>query len=175
MEHDVFAVYKLVVEDTNQLSSRRQLLDNLYVTIVTLVLGADAYVAANSHLLDWFPVFVTIGISLVGVVFTNHWRRVLQDLKEVLNFRYAWLKELEAKPELIQIGAGLYTSEDSNIYKPRESANSAKTFGFAARAAHLQTIFVVTFIMIPFVLAGATLLASLPQVHQFIHPLIGLR
>jgi hypothetical protein len=49
----MFAVYKLVVEDTNQLSSRRQMLDNLCVTIIALVLGADAYIAANSRLLDW--------------------------------------------------------------------------------------------------------------------------
>lgn len=175
MEHEVFAVYKLVIEDTNQLSNRRQMLDNLYVTIVTLVLGADAYIAANSRLADWFPVLVTIGISLVGVIFTNHWRRVLQDLKEVLKFRYEWLKEMEAQPDLVQIGACVYTSEDIRIYKPRESAKSANTFGFAARATHLQMIFVVIFISIPFILAGATLLASLPQLHQFIRPLIGLQ
>src|SRR5438270_13370908 len=67
-----FEVYKVTIENTNKLRDQKQALDTLYTTITTFVLGAAAYTASHSKFNSWFPVIVTIIISLVVLAFTLH-------------------------------------------------------------------------------------------------------
>ena len=146
MSRDIFDVYQSIMVDTSQISSKRQSLDTVYTTIVTLILGADAYVAGNSKFDNWFAVLVTVALGLVGWAFTWHWRRVLNDLKKILDLRYTYLREMEDNPKMHAIHAQIYTKEYNAIYAhPNKSR-----FGIGARIKHLQTIFLIIFTLIPF-------------------------
>ena len=168
MSRDVFDVYQSVMVDTSQISSKRQSLDNVYTTIVTLILGADASVAGNSKFDKWFAVLVTLALCLVGCAFTLHWRRVLNDLKKILDLRYTYLREMEKSPKMHDIHAQIYTKEYNAIYAhPNKSR-----FGIGARIQHLQSIFIIIFILIPIFLSLLILIHSFSWFHLLFHPLV---
>lgn len=172
MEPGPLEVYRIVVEDTNQMLARRQGLDSIYVTIVTLVLAGDGYVAAGSQFDNWLPVVATLGIGIVGYVVTGRWRQGVADLNENLQFRFQWLRDLEAKPPLAGIGASLFTQEYQHVIAPREKSGKFRRRGFLARSHRLQALFRTVFVLVPLLLAGLTLASSDPTLHPLIHPLI---
>jgi hypothetical protein len=109
LSHDLFDVYAVAIEDTNQLKSYGQRIDSVYVTIVTLILAGDAYVAANSKFDNWLSVVVTGGIGIVGVAFCLRWLRGLSSVNDILVHRYEWLRNLESTAELEHLRANLFT------------------------------------------------------------------
>lgn len=172
MEPGPLDVYKIVVDDTNQLLARRQGLDNIYVTIVTLVLAGDAYVAALSQFNNWLPVVETLGIGIVGVMVIGRWRQGVADLNENLQFRFKWLRDLEATPPLAQLGATLFTLEFQNVIAPREKSQKYRRRGFGARSHRLQALFRTVFLLIPLLLAALTAVATDPDLSWLAHPLL---
>jgi hypothetical protein len=172
MSNDAFEIYRAVIEDTNQINSRRQGLDNLYVSIVTLVLAGDATVVATAQFDNWLPVVATVGIGLVGIAITGRWRQGIADLDEVLGYRYAWLRELEQNPVLAAAGASIFSQEYEHIFKKRESSKEQRSILFARRTRRLQAIFLTVFVIIPMLLAALTYGAGIPEIHQYIRPLL---
>ena len=164
MARDIFDTYQVIIEDTNALSNRRQTIDTVYESIVTLILAADGYVAAQAPYTSWFPVVAAIGASIVGIAFTRHWRSVVDRLKAVLRVRYDYLKQLENDDALKHIGAQIYQVEDTEIYKKRD-ATSKKA------PRNLQSIFAVVFYLIPLVRALLTAVA-VSGLHLSITPLL---
>lgn len=149
MARDIFDTYQVIIEDTNVLSNRRQTIDTVYESIVTLILAADGYVAAQAPYVSWFPVAAAISTSIVGIVFTRHWRSVVDRLKAVLRVRYDYLKQLEDDEALKHIGAQIYQLEDAKIYKKREAEGKKSP-------RNLQSIFTIVFYIIPLVRALLT-------------------
>lgn len=167
MARDVFDAYKLIVDDTNQLGNRRQTVDTVYESIVTLVLGADGYVAATGQFRGWLPIVATTAIGLVGIIFTAHWRGTVDKLKQVLNLRYQYLRDMESDSNLTTIRAQVYTEEWQAIYAKRHSTRRKR-----GSSRTLQSIFRGIFIAIPVVQIVLTVLAALPATHAYIVPLI---
>ncbi len=168
--HDPFDVYTVAIEDTNQLKSYGQRIDGVYVTILTLILAGDGYVAAASRFDSWIPVAVTAGIGLVGLVFCQRWLHGLTNLNEILSHRYQWLRDLESTAELKRIGANLFTSEYNNVYQPSEFDRVARR-----RNRQIQHVFRIIFVAIPLLLGLITLAATnpwLPWLHPYIVPLL---
>jgi hypothetical protein len=163
MALNIFETYKLIVEDTNQLGSRRQTIDTVYEGIVTLVLGADGYVAATAEFHGWLPLVVTAVIGIIGIIFTVHWRGVVDKLKEVLSLRYEYLRELEKNDELQTVKAQIYTQEWQNIYAKRATKDEKRS-----PSTTLQSIFIAIFIILPVALGIITVLAMLPATGSFI-------
>ncbi|HZC08258.1 MAG TPA: hypothetical protein VE338_21675 [Ktedonobacterales bacterium] len=162
MTHDSFDVYATIIKDTNEMNARRRQLDSLYVTLITLILTADAYVAFYSSFTNWLLVFATIGISIVGGAVTTRWRDGLHNLDEILNFRYTFLRDLEASDEMKAIGATLYSQEWNHIYGPRQDKR------FRSVTNRLQLTFIIVFVLIPLVLLGLTVAETIPVVHALI-------
>ena len=153
MARGIFDTYQVIIEDTNALGNRRQTIDTVYESIVTLILAADGYVAAQTPYTSWFPVVAEVSVSIVGIAFTRHWRSVVDRLKAVLSLRYKYLRQLEDNDVLKQIGAQIYQFEDTQIYKQREA-------GGKKSSRNLQSIFTTVFLLIPLVRAGLTALAA---------------
>lgn len=167
MTRDVFDTYKLIVDDTNQLGNRRQTVDTVYESIVTLVLGAEGYVAAIWLFRGLLPILATIAISIVGIIFTVHWRGTVDKLKQVLNLRYQYLREMESDQNLASIQAQVYTEEWKTIYAKRDSTRRKR-----GSSRTLQSIFTGIFIALPILQIVLTVLAILPVTHPYIAPLI---
>lgn len=163
MTHDVFDVYATIIKDTNEMNARRRQLDSLYVTLITVILTGDAYVAFYSAFDNWLLIVVTLGISAVGWAITSRWRDGLRNLDKILDFRYAFLRQLENSDEMKAVGATLYTQEHGMFfYSPHQDKR------FRTVTNRLQATFLIVFIMIPLLLAGLTALETIPFVHSFI-------
>lgn len=167
MARDVFDAYKLIVDDTNELGNRRQTVDTVYESIVTLVLGADGYIAALGQFQGVVPIAATAAIGVVGIIFTTHWRNTVDKLKRVLNLRYEYLRHMEEDPDLQSINAQVYSKEWQDIYAKRE-ATRKKT----GHSRTLQSIFTGIFIVLPIMVLALTILAKIPETHAYISPLI---
>jgi hypothetical protein len=131
------------------------------------VLGAEGYVAAIWLFRGLLPILATIAISIVGIIFTVHWRRTVEKLKQVLNLRYQYLREMESDQNLANIQAQVYTEEWKTIYAKRDSTRRKR-----GSSRTLQSIFTGIFIALPLLQIVLTVLAILPVTHPYIAPLI---
>lgn len=168
--HDAFDVYVAAINDTNELKSYGQRIDSVYVTILTLILAGDGYVAAASRFDSWVPVVVTVGIGLIGLIFCRRWRRGLINLDKIVSHRYDWLRALERAEQLKGIQADLLTSEYEKVYKPRGLDRVSRT-----RSRQLPDLFSIIFVALPLLLALVTLAATnpwLPWLHPYVEPLL---
>jgi hypothetical protein len=168
--HDVFDVYVAAIQDTNELKNYGQRIDSVYVTILTLILAGDAYVAASSRLDGWVPVVVTIGIGIIGLIFCQRWRRGLRNLNTILTFRYEWLRDLEDTAQLRGIGANLLKTEYKDVYEPNKLEDVSRW-----RSRQLPDLFSIMFVALPLLLGLITFAAItpwLPWLHPYVEPLL---
>lgn len=149
----VVEVYRAYLEDTHQLRAERQAIDSVRVTIVTLFLGAEAYVASTvftdpqAHSLSsltvtsWIPVITSVLIGFVGYLFCDNWKKLSLDFKKNLNFKYTGLEIMERdwKDQLQPIGADLFTRE-------KEERAKARSRGVGQRVQDLQEFFKGVFV-----------------------------
>jgi hypothetical protein len=161
MAHDVFDVYATIIKDTNEMNAGRRQLDSLYVTLLTFILTGDAYVTFYSAFNNWLLVFATIGICFVGSAVTARWREGIRNIENLQNFRYAFLRKLEAEQEMIDIGATFYTQEYEKNYKPMQKR-------FLTVTNRLQRTFMAVFIVIPLLLLSLTAVETIPLIHSLI-------
>lgn len=179
-DHLVVEVYKAYIEDVNQLRTSRDTTNNLYQTLLTLFLGAQAYVGSvllsqdqlrhfTSPQIDtWVPVLVVTAIGLVGLAFNRNWHRVSVDSKRSIHFKFKNLENMETRwPGLKTIGAQLFLDEYYDRHPERRPADPSsaqqtpadkqiaiepqpRSRGIAAKAAEIQTLFRVVFLLVSF-------------------------
>ncbi len=89
---DFFDVYKVAIDDLHRTRSLAQKIDTMYVTILTLLLTADAYEIAIAQFNSWVPIVATAGVALVGLAIASRWRRGAANLFKIVTNRYAWLR-----------------------------------------------------------------------------------
>lgn len=162
MPRDEMDVYQIVIGDTNEINRRRQMMDSLYVAVISLILSGDAYAAFTSRFDSWVDVAVTAGTGIVGFLVTARWRQALKDLDKILEHRYEFLRNLEALPALSSLGAAIYTREYEKFYKDRPTRR------FRSATKRLQTIFQVVFVLIPIALAALTAVHTIPSIDHYI-------
>jgi hypothetical protein len=179
---DFFDVYKVAIDDLHRTRSLAQKIDTMYVTIVTLLLTADAYEIAIAKFDSWVPIVATAGVALIGLAIASRWRRGTANLFKIVTNRYAWLRSAEdarIHPEMAQIGADIFTQEYKAVYEPqvqkakgRASADdgpAAAEGGFSTfydRTLFLQRLCPVIFTAVPVILAIATYVNLHPSVAQ---------
>lgn len=168
MVHDVFDVYVAAIDDTNQINARRQSIDSLYTTIVTLILTGDVYVAITSGFRTWFGAIATAAIMVAGLSVIVNWRRAQKELDEILDVRYDFLRNLEKQDAMQAIGASLITLEYAKVYQNRASKKTA--------AKRLQRAFSVMFVaialamtLLTFASTSALISEWVPWLQQAVH------
>lgn len=136
-EHDTVEVYVAYLNDVNQLRTSRQTDNTTRLGVVTLLLGAQAFLI-NTVLTDvsqtkptfpvnslgsWVPI---VGISLVGFVgcyFSVNWRRLLEDTQHTLTVKFSNLEDMEREHPALQLaGARLFIKERADRHRAPTNA-----------------------------------------------------
>jgi hypothetical protein len=168
MDTPFITTYQTIVKDTSQLNDRRLRLDTLYVTILTLVLGGEAYIVATSQFDNFIAVGATIITSIVGLAFTFRWRQALIGIGNQLELRYRLIREMECRPEFG--GVKVFTQEFEQFYQ-KDKVQGFRT-PFFSRTNQLHAIFIGIFILLPLIFTLLAIAASIPGLHAYIQPII---
>jgi len=181
-KQNVFDVYKVALDDLHRTRSLAQKFDTFYLTIITLLLTADAYEIATTKFDSWVPVVATSGVACIGLAVTLRWQRGAANLYTITTNRYKWLREAERHPAMRQIGADIFSQEFKQVYRPdvpkkkRVEPSAAqdrlseqeeeRKSRFYSSTLVLQILCVLVFVGVPVVLAVVTSLTLNPSVLQ---------
>jgi hypothetical protein len=174
-KQDFFDVYKVAINDLHHMKSLGQRIDSFYLTIITLLLTADAYEIGTSKFDSWVPVVATAGVAIIGVAVTARWLQGAANLYQLTNYRYSWLRKLEnpdTRPEMREISVNIFTDEYKDVYLPQMTKKGKaktstsqdltqaepRTSKFYRRTLFLQRLCLVLFPAVPIILAGVTFL-----------------
>src|SRR5579884_3357051 len=92
--------YQLVIEDARALGQRRDTLTTMFLSVITLILGAQGYLLLQSE--DKVPgdTVMIVALMFFGLVLCRQWLQSLKSYDTILNYRYETLKRWEqAFPE----------------------------------------------------------------------------
>lgn len=128
--------YKVLIEDARALGDRRETINDLFMGLVTLMLGAQGYLLVNSKDTDLHTTIYIACIGLFGAYLCRIWRSVLEGYRTLLNFRYHVLKQWEQA--WFAADQRYYVSEDA-LYDPK-LAKEPPTPLVASYVDHLQRI-----------------------------------
>lgn len=117
VDSKAFKHYKLLVDDARALAERRDRVTSIFLSVVTLTLGAQGYLLVTYKDLDIRSTVIICVAALFGTWVCLTWRQTIRSFKELLNFRYFMLKqwERESFPE----DERYYIAEDV-LYHVRE-------------------------------------------------------
>ncbi|HEX9035965.1 MAG TPA: hypothetical protein VF808_03150 [Ktedonobacterales bacterium] len=177
--HDFFDVYRMAIEDLHAAKDLGQKIDSFYVTIVTLLLTADAYEIATTRFDIWTPTAATIGVALIGLAVTARWRQGAGNLYQIVRNRYAWLREAEdpeKHPEMAHLRVDIFTQEYNAVYLSQKRRGATRTASrqrsplqdigvsiFYNRTVFLQNLCMTVFLAIPAIIGAATYLNLNPS------------
>lgn len=121
-------IYKAYIEDVNQLRASRLGENSIRVTIATLFLGAQAFIAslligdpAKIQITDpefsrWIPFLTITLVGYLAISFCQAWKKLMEDLTDTINKKFTNLRRLEETYETLNTsGANLFIEE----YKQR--------------------------------------------------------
>jgi hypothetical protein len=141
-------VYTALIQDTAQISDRRQTMNNIYLSVNSVLLGALAILAQQSIATNVVFLPVEIFIAIVGILIAGQWRSLLQKYKALLGLRFKTLMSIEAK-ETFGSEFKVYTLEDK----------TPEVYGYSAIEARLPVIFQLIYVVGSLLLSLATLAA----------------
>jgi hypothetical protein len=120
--------YRLLLDDVHVLAGRRETINDLFLGIVTLVLGAEAYLFVNTSDGDVRTMCLIVAASIYGLLFCRIWRRSLENYSALLSFRFFVLKQWER--EWFPEEQRYYTAEDV-LYDAKLRQHPSTTLGEA--------------------------------------------
>jgi len=134
MAGTVFDVYKVLVQDTAHISDRRQTMNNIYLSVNAILLGALAVLVQQGHLTSFLFLTVEVFVSLAGIIIAAQWRALITTYKSLLRLRYETLEEIEKTLDIPDI-AKIYTLEH------KVSDTNKKLYGYSDIERRLPGIF----------------------------------
>lgn len=120
---DRISVYAAYLADLNQFKANRQVETTIRVTVASVLLGGQAYIANNAlvdkaaalgsmDLTTWVPIVAVFIIGSIGWYFCRDWKRLMENFRDASRDKYEHLELLERKyPELEATGAQLFLFE----------------------------------------------------------------
>jgi hypothetical protein len=159
MPLEPFDEYKLFVEDTGRTSDRRQTVNNIYLSVNSVLLGAVAILVQQGQLRSFLFLVVEIFIAIAGYFICNDWRKLITQYRKLLAFRFEQLRGLEAT---MPGSTKMYSKESE--YKPLGFAGDKQ--GFFSIEIKLPTIFQVLYVAGTILFVAVTVLQRLGYVTQ---------
>jgi hypothetical protein len=156
MAANPFAEYKLLMQDSARLSDRRQTVNNIYLSVNSVLLGGIALLAQQGNLRSLLVLAIVLVIAIAGSIICGDWQRLVHSYRELLNLRFAMLKSIESLegfPYPIQI----YHREDEALYHHAKLAKHVAPFGFSAVEEKLPYVFRNLYLFSGLFLFAATL------------------
>jgi hypothetical protein len=151
--------YRLLIEDARSLRLSRENINDLFIGLMTLMLGAQGYLLVNFQGNDAASTFYIIGIAIAGVFVCSIWSRVLKGYKQLLSYRYLVLKYWEDR--WFSKEQQFYVSEDALYEKdPAKWPKTPITDEVSKTFKRIQP-FVDVYIVLPRYVRWALILVSL--------------
>lgn len=166
-------LYKLAVNEIGRVENNRANADNVYRSVATLLLGGETWVAVNSQLQSWMPVFIASSIALFGLFFTSVWRYGMDQSSREVQFLHDYVHHLEKRPGLESAGLNLYTAIYGWIAGDEPYVNiTPRRHQRGLLHIHMPALFRTAMIEIALLLALATFLAPQLAFQGIITPLV---
>ncbi|HEV2237631.1 MAG TPA: hypothetical protein VGR57_13300 [Ktedonobacterales bacterium] len=160
--------YHLLVDDARELAERRDRVSSLFLSLITLILGAQGYLMAQGR--NDGTTFVLIWLAAVfGAWLCQIWRRAILSFKELLNFRYFIIKRWEQQGFAEDLR--YYVAEDV-LYHPQEQGVDVPRLAAEYVRRRKVPLFSDTYSRLP--LAGVLALVGIALVRTvtFVGPLV---
>lgn len=121
-EPGFFRQYRLVSQAARALSEQRDRVSSMFLSIVTLTLGAQGYLLVSNKDSDPRSTFLIWIAALFGTWICLTWQRAIRSFKELLNFHYYALKRWERDAFAEELS--YYVAEDALYPHDAESASA---------------------------------------------------
>ncbi len=140
-DFEVFEEYKLFVESTQFLTERRQAAAQTYLTLNTAIITVLAFLVKDVGFRGWWLVAASVPIFAIGIIVCGIWERTVLQYKQLINWRFEQLKQIEAKPEM-HGSHQFYLKEAQHFYTatPRK-----ERFGFSRLERYLPRLFMAAY------------------------------
>lgn len=136
---DKFEEYKLLNERAQKLSERGQTTSQTYLTIITAIFGASAFLITDSGLHHWALVLATVPLFCVGILACRLWLGIMTKLEVFLDWQYDRLREME---EGLPGSFKIFTKENKRFFEPKKNV---KKFSFTLQEAWLPRLLIILF------------------------------
>jgi hypothetical protein len=130
----VWDEYRVLIEDTQQVSARRQSGDNVYLAANSVILGAVGVLIAQGALHNVMMLAAMVALACAGLAIVREWARQDRIFIKYLAFRYDLLKEMEADG---RIPVAIFQLEEGMYDKKKGKGPSMTHFGFSQSAARV--------------------------------------
>jgi ABC-type dipeptide/oligopeptide/nickel transport system permease component len=134
-----FEENKLLNERAQKLSERRQSTSQTYLTIITAIFGASAFLITDSALHYVALVLAAIPMFCIGILVCILWLNIMTKLEIFLDWQYDRLREMEKD----LLGSFMIlTNENKRFYEPKKNE---KRFSFTLQEALLPRLLMILF------------------------------
>jgi hypothetical protein len=99
MAFNRFSEYKQLAQDSARISDRRETINNIYLSVNSVLLGAIALLVQQGGLKDVVFSAVAVFIAIAGLAITRDWKKLVHNYRELLRLRFEALKELEQRED----------------------------------------------------------------------------
>lgn len=147
MAGDAFKQYALLVKDTAKISDRRQIVNTLYLSANSILLGGIALLVQQSGLKSGLLVFPVLIVAVAGVIFCLDWRRLILNYRELLQLRFKLLAQLEDAADFTA-PLKVYQIEGAELYNHKRHGRSILHFGFSRTELNIPIVFVGVYVVI---------------------------
>lgn len=144
MPTDPFEQYPFLIEDTARLSDRRQTVNNIYLSVNSVLLGGLALLVQVSGLRSFSLAVIAVMIAAAGFVITHDWRKLVLNYRTLLALRFTLLREIESLPDF-PFPIKTFEREDALFANP--STKRGKQFGFSDIEERLTHVFKVLYLL----------------------------
>jgi len=151
-EFGTWDAYPLWVQEAGRLADRRQITNNLFLSINSVLVGGVAVLAQQTVQAPHLQISVTLVIlevilASVGFLLSHQWLRLLQLYSRLLNFRYEKLEALERQPGF---PGAIFPSDAGNVgmYTLESKEGKARAiFGFGKHEEFIPKLFRVLYVV----------------------------
>jgi hypothetical protein len=157
MAADPFAEYKFLIQDTARLSDRRQTVNNIYLSVNSVLLGALALLVPQGGLRSLIVLVIVLLVAIAGAIICRDWQRLVHNYKELLKVRFEMLKAIESL-ENFPYPVKIYHQEDVALYTHAAHSKHIMPFGFSAVELKLPSVFRNLYLIGGLLLFTATML-----------------
>ncbi len=161
-----FTEYKHLAQDSARISDRRETVNNIYLSVNSVLLGAVALLVQQGQLKNVLFSVVALFISGAGLAIARDWRKLVAHYRELLKMRFEALRELEALDDFP--GAIKIYHRETALYGPEKGE-----FGFSPVEMKLPGLFSVLYsiafvaIILGSVLVNYTIIAQVLSLPSF--------
>jgi hypothetical protein len=145
MANDTCNQYNLLVKDTAKVSDRRQIINTLYLSANSILLGAVALLAQQGVLKSGALLLPVVLIAIVAIALCRDWRKLLLNYKNLLDLRFSLLRQIEELPEFAY-PIRTYHEESTKLYQKPEGEQRV-FFGFSNIEINIPIIFIVLYVV----------------------------